>query len=75
VLDDREKQVQVPQAETPANLTVGIDLSRHTKNWIEVEENGELSYIKIGLASQASGIGPRPMTAISIEDRAVLGEK
>src|SRR5712671_249693 len=55
VLDDREKQVQVPQAETPANLTVGIELSGHTKKWTVVKEIGELSYIKIGLASQASG--------------------
>jgi hypothetical protein len=54
VLDDREKQVQVPQAETPANLTVGIELSRHTQNWMVVKEIRELSYIKIDLILQSS---------------------
>jgi hypothetical protein len=38
VLDDGEEQVQVPQAETPANLTDGIELSRHTQNWMVVKE-------------------------------------
>jgi hypothetical protein len=49
VLDDREEQVQVPQFETPANLTVGIELSWHRQNLIVAKVIGELSYIKIGL--------------------------
>src|SRR5215471_12543428 len=37
-LHDREKQMQVPQLQPPANVGVRIDRSRHKKYWIGIEE-------------------------------------
>src|SRR5262249_48753824 len=49
VLNNGEKQVQVPQREALANLTVRIKSSRHRTTPIAAKEILELSYIKFGL--------------------------
>src|SRR5882672_2887304 len=51
MLNNREKQVQVPQRKAPANLAVRIEISRHRIIPILLKEFWELFYIKFDLVS------------------------